>query len=371
MEWNPEVLTQAEIAQVAIAAALAALVFAVLLYARANVRRWFARMAATERVEALELPAQVLSRTTVLFIAVVAVYVGLQWYELPPRAARFLDGAAKVVAFWQAGVWITTLAITVLERKRRESADDRALLGSLGILGFIARVLIWAVVLLLALDNLGVDVTALIAGLGIGGIAVALAVQNVLGDLLASLSITLDKPFVVGDFVIVGDFMGAVEYIGIKSTRLRSLSGEQIVMSNADLLSSRLRNYGRMAERRVVFTLSVTYETPQEKLEQLPALIRRTVERESGVRFDRSHFARYGASSLDFETVYYVLSADFNAYMDVQQRINFALMTEFRQLGVEFAYPTQKLFLERTRAASDERHLESAAPGRPRQPAHA
>jgi small-conductance mechanosensitive channel len=350
MELNAAMWSEASLMEAAVAAGIAAATFGVLLYARANVRRWFARMAATEQVEVLELPTQVLSRTTTPFVLVVALYAGAQWLDPPSRVARVLDGAITVAGFWQAGVWLSTLALTLLERKRRESASDRALLGSLGILGFVARALIWSIVLLLALDNLGVDVTALIAGLGIGGIAVALAVQNVLGDLLASLSITLDKPFVVGDFVIVGDFMGSVEYIGIKSTRLRSLSGEQIVMSNADLLSSRLRNYGRMAERRVVFTLSVTYETPQERLEQLPGVIRRVVERESQARFDRSHFARYGAASLDFETVYYVRTPDYGTYMDVQQRINFALLREFRELGVEFAYPTQKLFLERVGA---------------------
>ena len=134
---------------------------------------------------------------------------------------------------------------------------------------------------------LGVDITALVAGLGIGGIAVALALQNILGDLFASLSITLDRPFVVGDFLIVGDFLGTVEYIGIKSTRLRSLSGEQIIMANADLLGSRVRNYGRMAERRVVFTINVTYETTAEVLERIPALIREIVAAQPGTRFDR------------------------------------------------------------------------------------
>lgn len=365
MEWNPMLWPRETVVDLSVAVAICVGAFALMLYARANVRRWFARMAATERVEVMELPAQVLSRTTLPFMLVVSAYLGAQWFDLPPRVDRILDGAVTVACFWQTGVWLSTLAVTMLERKRRDGASDRALLGSLGILGFVARALIWAIVLLLALDNLGVDVTALVAGLGIGGIAVALAVQNVLGDLLASLSITLDKPFVVGDFVIVGDFMGAVEYIGIKSTRLRSLSGEQIVMSNADLLSSRLRNYGRMAERRVVFTLSVTYETPQARLESLPSVIRRVVESEEQVRFDRSHFAKYGASSLDFETVFYVLSSDYNTYMDIQQRINFALMSEFARLGVEFAYPTQRLLLERGGSASTSDAVKGQRPLRP------
>jgi small-conductance mechanosensitive channel len=327
---------------------MACLLLATLLLVRRQVRRAFTRMAATEATEIMEIPAQVLSRTSTLFLAVLAAYLGLQSLSTTPRADRVAFVVVTIVSFWQAGVWLSAAALAVLDRKRRAAATtDREILGSLGIIGFIARVLIWAVVVLLMLDNLGVDITALVAGLGIGGIAVALAVQNVLGDLLASLSITFDKPFIVGDFLAVGDFVGSVEYIGIKSTRLRSLSGEQIVMSNADLLSSRLRNFGRMAQRRVVFTIGVAYETPADTLERLPGLIRGIIEAEPDVRFDRSHFARFAAASLDIETVFHVLSADYNQYMDVQQRINFAILRQFEALQVEFAYPTQKLWLAR------------------------
>jgi small-conductance mechanosensitive channel len=184
-----------------------------------------------------------------------------------------------------------------------------------------------------------------VAGLGIGGIAVALAVQSIFSDLFASLSITLDRPFVVGDFLIVGDVLGTVESIGIKSTRLRSLSGEQIVMPNSDLLSSRVRNYGRMMERRVVFETSVAHYTPIEAVERIPRLIREIVEGEADTRFDRSHFAAHGAGSLDFETVYYVRSPDYNRYMDIQQAINLRLHREFARLRIDFAIPSQKLFV--------------------------
>jgi small-conductance mechanosensitive channel len=263
-----------------------------------------------------------------------------------------LRSIATIALFWQAGLWAATAAVAWLDHRRALMLeDDKAVAGSVGIIRFVVRVAIWAVVLLLTLDNLGVDITALIAGLGIGGIAVALALQNVLGDLLASLSIALDRPFVIGDFLIVGEHMGSVEYIGIKTTRLRSLSGEQIVMSNGDLLASRLRNYGRMQERRVVFTLGVTYETPREKLLELPSLLRSIIESQDGVRFDRAHFSSYGAYSLDFEIVYYVLSADYTRYMDVQQAINFRIHEEFEALGVGFAYPTQTLWLAREAAA--------------------
>jgi small-conductance mechanosensitive channel len=187
----------------------------------------------------------------------------------------------------------------------------------------------------------------------------------VLGDLFASLSITLDRPFVIGDFLAVGDFLGSVEYIGIKSTRLRSLSGEQIIMSNSDLLSSRVRNYGRMSERRVVFSTRITYETPIELIERVPAVIRKIIEAQQRTRFDRSHFASHAPASLDFETVYYVLSADFNVYMDIQQAINLRLHRELAQLGVAFAYPTQKLLIASATppdsAPADDRRTRSAA----------
>jgi small-conductance mechanosensitive channel len=329
---------------VALGIALVALV--AMLSGRRLIRNYYKRMTATPETELLEIPLQVLSRTTLLLALVVSLYIGAQWLVTGPTTQRLLSSAVTIALFWQAGIWLMTAATIWLERKRQRSlASDRAAIGSLGIIGFVINVVIWAMVLLLTLDNLGIDITALIAGLGIGGIAVALALQNILGDLFASLSITLDRPFVVGDFLIVGDFMGSVEYIGIKSTRLRSLSGEQIIISNSDLLSSRVRNYGRMQERRVVFGTSVTYETPIEQLEQIPALIRQIVESQPDTRFDRSHFAKHASASIDYETVYYVLSADFNKHMDIQQSINLRLHRELQQRGIEFAYPTQKLFV--------------------------
>jgi small-conductance mechanosensitive channel len=329
-----------------VAAGIATGALMVLLLLRRSVRGYHRKMMATSETELLEIPMQVLSRTTLLFLAVLALFLAAQWLTRGPTTERVIGSALTIALFWQAGVWTVEATAAWLDRKRRRSmATDRAAVGSLGIIGFILNVLIWALVLLLTLDNLGVDITALVAGLGIGGIAVALAVQNVLGDLFASLSITLDRPFVVGDFLAVGDFLGSVEYIGIKSTRLRSLSGEQIIMSNSDLLSSRVRNYGRMSERRVVFSTSITYETPIELIERVPAIIREIVESQPDTRFDRSHFARHASASLDFETVYYVLSADFNRYMDTQQAINLRLHRELMRLGVEFAYPTQKLLI--------------------------
>ena len=338
-----------------IALGVAAVTLFVLLAVRRIVRSYYRRTQLTAQTEWLEIPTQVLSRTTLLLLIVVALFVGAQWLSMGPTTQRVLTSAITIALFWQAGIWLTAGASIWLDRKRQRSlAIDRAAVGSLGIISFVTSVVIWAMVLLLTLDNLGIDITALIAGLGIGGIAVALAVQNVLGDLFASLSITLDRPFVIGDFLIVGDFMGSVEYIGIKSTRLRSLSGEQIVISNSDLLGSRVRNYGRMNERRVVFATSVTYETPLGHVERIPSLIREIVESQPDTRFDRSHFAKHAAASLDFETVYYVLSSDYNKYMDIQQAINLRLHRELQAMGVEFAYPTQKLFVVRQTDGDDD-----------------
>ena len=245
----------------------------------------------------------------------------------------------------------------VNRRKQHSTAEDRAALSSLGIISFIASVLIWSLVLLLTLDNLGVNITALVAGLGIGGVAVALALQNVLGDLFASLSIALDRPFVVGDFLAIDNFLGSVEYIGIKTTRLRSLDGEQIILSNSDILKSRVRNYGRMVERRVQFMIRTAYTTPVELIERIPQVIREAIEAQKQTRFDRSHFLRHGESALEFETVYIVLSADYNRFMDIQQAINLRIHRKFQEMGVDFAIPVQKLVFS-PRARGDEQEKE-------------
>ncbi len=287
-----------------------------------------------------------LRKTKFVFLLIVSVYIGGLSLELPP-AIREIDWRVLVIALLlQAGIWISAGLQLWLEHYR-EVEEDGASRTTMNALSFLGRVALWTTVLLLILDNLGIDVTALVAGLGIGGIAIALAVQNILSDLFASLSIVLDKPFVNGDFVIVGDLMGSVEHIGIKTTRVRSISGEQLVFSNTDLLNSRIRNFGRMQQRRVVFKIGVLYQTPAEKLELIPTIIQEAIEAEEDTRFDRSHFASYGDFSLDFETVYYIGSPDYNLYMDRQQAINLHIFRRFADEGIEFAYPTQTLFIEK------------------------
>src|SRR5690606_319662 len=187
--------------------------------------------------------------------------------------------------------------------------------------------------------------TALIASLGVGGIAVALAAQNILGDLFSSLSIMFDKPFVVGDFIIVGEELGTVEKIGLKTTRVRSLHGEQLIFSNTDLLNSRIRNFKRMYQRRIVFSIGITYEPPYEKLKEVASMLRAIVQAHDLVRFDRAHFKGFGDSSLDFEVVYWVLDSDFNKYMDIQQAINLEIFRRFEEQGIAFAYPVRTVHL--------------------------
>ena len=194
-------------------------------------------------------------------------------------------------------------------------------------------------------DNLGVNITAFVASLGIGGVAVALAAQSVLGDGFSSFAIFMDKPFQVGDFIIVGDLLGTVEHVGFKTTRIRSLGGEQLIFSNSDLTSSRIKNYKRMQERRVVFSLGVIYQTPVEKVKAIPPMIKRVVEDHPHARFDRAHFKSFGDFALIYEVVYYVLRPDYNTYMDLQQSMNFRLIEEFQKAGIEFAYPTQQLYV--------------------------
>ncbi len=293
--------------------------------------------------------AEVLTHTHALFLFTVALFIGSLALSLPGGVRQGLFTVIAVAFVMQGGLWLNAAILFWLRRYvEQHKKTDPASATKVNATGFVARLVLWSVVLLLVLDNFGIDVTALVAGLGVGGIAVALATQNILGDLFASLSIVLDKPFVIGDFLIVGDFMGSVEYVGLKTTRLRSLSGEQLVFSNTDLLGSRIRNYGRMYERRVVFKLGVTYQTPREEVEPDPRYYPEAIETQDNTRFDRSHFQAYGDFSLNFESVYYIGSPDYNLYMDVQQAVNLRIHERFEEESIEIAYPTQTLFVAQT-----------------------
>ena len=312
-----------------------------------------------------DIIANAINRTRTLFLFVAGIFIASHFLQLPERTQSFIYSLFIITLLVQAGIWLGVVTLSTLEQYRQQALKKNpAAATTINAMGFLSRILIWSVVLLVALDNLGIDVTALVAGLGIGGVAVALSVQNILGDLFASLSIILDKPFVIGDFLVIDDCMGSVEYVGLKTTRVRSLSGEQLILSNSDLLKSRIRNYGRMFERRVVFNIGVTYDTTREKLRRIPAIIREAIESQDKTRFDRSHFMKYGDYALQFETVYYVLSPDYNLYMDRQQAIYFAIHEAFEQEHIGFAYPTQTLYVTKN-AGVGSRDALSQTSGKP------
>ena len=300
------------------------------------------------RTELDDLLIELLRKTKGLFILLIGYLGGVSLPDpLTRRIEAWLQRVLGVGLLVQGGSLghrgreLLPRALPAGGRRKR----TRAMATALGALGFLVKAVVWAIFVLLILQNLGVEITALLAGVSVGGIAVALAVQNVLGDLLGSLSIVLDKPFVIGDFIVVGEFSGTVEHVGLKSTHIRSVSGEQLVFSNSDLLNSRIRNYKRMQERRAVFTLGVTYDTPPEKLEAIPEMVEGDRGRQEDTRFDRSHFKRFSDYSLDIETVFHMTVPDYDTYMDVQQAINLELVRLFAEEGIEFAFPTQTLHL--------------------------
>lgn len=309
--------------------------------------RYFSKRNRPDGPDVYELAATLARRTKLPFIMILAVYAGLQVLQLPKGLLPWVHSVSLSALILQLTIWSASLVDYFLDRSRQRDVEENAARETtLRAAGVGLKLVLVIIAVLLILDNIpGVEITALVASLGIGGIAVALAVQNILSDLFASLSIVLDKPFVIGDFIIVDDYLGSVEHIGLKTTRVRSLSGEQLVFSNNDLLKSRVRNYKRMAERRVLFSIGVTYQTPAEKLERIPDIIRRIIESQQTVRFDRAHFQGYGDFALNFEVVYYVLDADYNRYMDIQQAINIEIFRSFGREDIEFAYPTRTLHI--------------------------
>jgi len=289
---------------------------------------------------AIQVITLLVSRTSRMFIFTLALTLAATELDFPARVDRILR-IAIVLTFWfQIGLWgMAAVRFAIDKRARRGGGLDPALASSIDIIVFIAGLTIWAMAFLLALDNLGVEIKPLLAGLGIGGIAVALAVQTVLGDLLASMSIALDKPFAVGDALQVDDLNGTVEHIGVKSTRLRSLSGEQIIIANADILKSRVRNNGRMRDRRAAFTINVAYDTPSDKLRAIPALVQDIVTSKEKTRFDRCHLLGMGDWALRFEVVFFMTVADYGLYANVQQAINIEILDALRKLDVDIALP--------------------------------
>lgn len=285
-----------------------------------------------------DLVVKMLERSYLVLMLAVAAYLGSIFLVMPESWRLVVSRVAVASLIVQLGIWGDT-ALRGWRAQLLATPGDGARKASSTILFFMLRLVVWTVAFLMLLDNFGFNITTLVASLGIGGIAVALATQNILGDLFASLSIMLDKPFEVGDFIIVGDALGAVEYVGLKTTRLRGLGGEQIVFSNGELLRSRIHNHKRMETRRVAFVLRIAYGTGEAQLTAIPQIIREIVDQRADVNFERAHFFRYGDWSLDFEVVYHFKSPDYILHMDAQQHILLQIYRAFQRAGIQFAHP--------------------------------
>ncbi len=349
MRWlKPIFFLGSSLLQWATAAGIVLVVFLSLLLARQVIVRRLGRVAKRTATGLDDIAVKVARRTRPLLILLPALWLGSLELKLPADADRVMRGVASLAVFLQVALWGSLAFDLWMERvQRRRLEDDASAAAMAGVIRFMGKLIVWTLLLLAALDNLGVNVTALVAGLGIGGVAVALALQNVLSDLFASLAIIFDKPFVLGDSISVGDVMGTVENVGLKTTRLRSVSGEQIILANGELLKSRIRNWKRMSERRVVLTFGLPCQTPADAVERIPGIVRRLVEAQDLTRFDRAHFKGFGPASFDFEAVYWILTPDYRTFMDRQQAVNLGLLRELEALGIAFADPAQALLLAR------------------------
>ena len=292
-----------------------------------------------------DLIMHTVSRFGIPALNFVALYFAIFSLNLSPKVERVLEVAtASVVAFFLIRLVASLIRYFLEDYVRKQEHGEEKVNQVQGIV-LIITIVVWSLGLLFLFSNLGYDVTAIIAGLGVGGIAVALAAQNIISDLFNYLVIFFDKPFEVGDFIIVDEKLGTVDHIGIKTTRLKSLSGEQLVFSNSDLTNSRIHNYKRMQTRRIVFTFRITYQTDMEKLREIPEIVRGIIKNEERTTVDRVHLSSFDESCITFEAVHIVKSSDYNVYMDIQQAINFNILKAFNERGIEFAYPTRTIHL--------------------------
>jgi small-conductance mechanosensitive channel len=314
-------------------------VFGALVAIRHLALRHLSRLAARSSTRADDAAVEIIRRTRLYFFLLIAVYAATRVVPVPPDFARVFRALAIILVLLQVGRWGNALIQVAADHYARQRPEsDAGTRATIQAMGYAGRFALWLILLITALQNFGIDVTALVTGLGIGGIAVALAVQNVLGDLLAALAIVLDKPFVVGDFIIVDNTLGTVEHVGLKTTRIRSLSGEQVIIANADLLKSRIHNYKRMEQRRAVFTLDLAFDTPPEKVSAVPTMVRSAVEAQPLTRFDRCHWLTTVPTGIRLESVYFVLDSDYNKYADIQHAINLDLLTRIRDAGIDLGY---------------------------------
>ncbi|HEX9722506.1 MAG TPA: mechanosensitive ion channel family protein [Candidatus Paceibacterota bacterium] len=335
--------------QLLVAVVVFFLAYTALKLFKRNVIRRLDKLAEKIQGDFDDLVVQILQSVGTPFYLFVSLAVAVRFIEQPEWLKTTVFYIAVAVIVYTVVRGIQQIIDYGFQRgiKKRLQEDPRFDTSAIKLLSKITKGVVWVVALLLVLQNLGYDITALIAGLGIGGIAIAFALQNVLSDVFASFSIYMDRPFQTGDFIIVGDIMGTVQHIGIKSTRIQSLWGEQIIIANKDLTEARVKNYKRMENRRLVFEFGVTYQTPAEKLRKIPEIVQEIVHGIELAAVDRAHFKKFGDSALVFEVMYHVDSPDYNQYMDVQQEINLQLKERLEKEGIEFAYPTQTVYLQK------------------------
>ena len=301
-------------------------------------RRIKERLAASGS-KAVEILPRIIDANLVTFLYLLSLYAGLKILDMPPRAHRIIDTAGLVALVFFAARFAVQLSVYAIENYRMAAGETPPT----AFKGFapLIKAVIWILCAIFILDNMGFNVSTIVAGLGIGGVALALGAQTLLGDLFSYFVILFDRPFEVGDSIAVGDLEGSVEAVGIKTTRIRNLRGEEVVMSNTAMTSARLHNFTRMTRRRAFVKIGVSHDTPVDVLQQIPSAIEGVVRECGEVTFGRAHFAAFGDSALIFELVYHVESADYNVFMDRQQQVNFRLAEEFKTRGISFAHPPQ------------------------------
>lgn len=283
------------------------------------------------------------------FFAYLALYIAALFLALPGSIRGVLDFLIWLFVFFYAARGLSNLVAHGLNRykSRREKKKEATSESMIQVMKILSKILIWSLTFLLFLSNLGVNITPLIASLGIGGIAIGLALQNILGDLFSAFAIYFDKPFEEGDFIIIGEDMGVIKHIGIKTTRIQALGGQELIVPNSELTSTRVNNYKKMQLRRIVFSFGVEYKTDVTKLKKIKKIAGEIIKKTPRAKLDRVHFKNFGDSSLNFEVVYYIDSNDYALYMDTQEKINFELKEKIEKLGVGFAFPTRTIYMEK------------------------
>jgi small-conductance mechanosensitive channel len=310
-----------------------------------------------------EVLRKTLGRTSNLVVFATSILIGLSALDLPaPWNTRvshlwFLTLGLQLAIYLHSAIKVT--AKRYFQTHGHAGADAQVTVAHTLII-WVLQTSVWVIFALALLANLGINISTFVASLGIGGIAIALAVQNVLGDLFASLSIAIDKPFEVGDFIATSDTSGTVEKVGLKTTRLRALSGEQIIVSNAELLKDTVSNFKRMVTRRIVYNLRAHPDTPPALAAKVPTAVAEFIARREKVRFDRAHLSKYTQDYIEWEIVYTMLDADYDLFMNTQQAIILASMQMFADLGISTAPRAQQLLLQDA--------VERSAPGVPHDP---